>query len=91
MSKIKFQQTSLFAYQEVKPKIETRHEQVLSCFKKVFPCHLTNRQIAKLANLPINCITPRCLELRKKKMIEKARKDKDPETGRLSIFWKLKI
>lgn len=85
------QQISLFAYEEVKTKKQTRHEQIIRCFKKFYPNSLNNRQISELTGLPINCITPRVLELREIEpaIIEKQCECVDLKTGRPSIFWRL--
>ena len=88
-------QTSLFAYQEVQPKIGNRHQQILGCLAHISTLTLrticlNNGQISELTKLPINCVTPRVNELVKSGLIEQYKKAKDPETRRLAIFWKLK-
>jgi len=55
-------QTSLLAYKEIKPELGARQRQVF----EVILTHpgLCNREIAQILNLPINCVTGRCKELR---------------------------
>ena len=57
------QQTSLMAYDGVKPRIGNRQGQILECLREHGP--MTNKMISRKMGLPINCVTPRVLELRK--------------------------
>ncbi len=54
-------QTSLDAYNSVKPRIGDRHKQVADVLAIYGP--LADLDISMLANLPINCVTPRRGEL----------------------------
>ena len=81
-----YQQTSLFAYLHATQSITKRHEQILKCFTG--NNSLNNRQISELTKLPINCVTPRVIELRAAGHLEKAIQAKDLQTGRLTIFWR---
>lgn len=81
-----FQITSGLAYEEVLGKLGARHKLVMTCFS--FGEELNNRQISELSGLPINCITPRVKELRESGLIIESKKDYDPYTQRLTIFWK---
>lgn len=80
------QQTSLSAYESVKPELGQRQYEVLHAIKQAKEA--TNAMLAQKLNLPINCITPRTLELRHKGLVEESYKDKCPITGRTAIFWR---
>lgn len=65
-------------------KLGNRQTSVLHVIEQHFP--ITNRRIAELLNWPINTVTPRCLELRAKGKVMKAKTDMD--AGRRATFWK---
>jgi sugar-specific transcriptional regulator TrmB len=48
-----------------------------------------NTMISNYLNLPINCITPRINELRKKGLVRKDRIDICPYTKKQTIFWRV--
>lgn len=50
----------------------------------------TSTQIGNYLRLPINCITGRVMELRKKNLVVCAYDDACPITGRKAAFWSLK-
>ena len=63
------QTTSFLAYQEIKPKLNKRQDEVYTLLLRIgYP--RTNYEIAKALGRPINAITPRTLELREKGYIE---------------------
>ena len=63
------QQTSLSAYEEIKPKLAKRQAEVMwLLYRSKAP--LTNKEIAEILDRPINTITPRTNELVKKGLIE---------------------
>ena len=83
-------------------KIGIRQQQILDLFYGYdslsddwqFTIHnqgycINNRQIAEILNLPINSITPRVNELVKLGKLVEHKKDKDPVTNRLTIYWRL--
>ena len=80
-----YQQTSLFAYSEVKPELGVRQQQVLDVISK----HkgIDNLMIAQILKLPINSITPRVKELRQKGKVKEWGKKKSTLTGRTVIGW----
>ena len=80
------QQTSLEAYIWVKQHISRRQEQILKAFKGEL-WGMTNKRISKKTGLPINCVTPRVQELRKKGILEYARTT--TENGRKAMCWEL--
>ena len=48
-----------------------------------------NNQIAMFLGLPINVVTARVFELRKLGKLVEAKKERDPATNRLVIYWRL--
>lgn len=80
-------QTSLEAYKEVFPHLGERQSEVYNGLKKLR--YATNAMIAKYLNLPINCVTPRCQELRKKGLVQKSHTSNCPVTKGRAIFWRL--
>jgi hypothetical protein len=48
-----------------------------------------NRQIAQILKWPINCVTPRVLELRELGLVVLAGKRKDTFTGLTVMHWKV--
>jgi hypothetical protein len=66
------QQTSLTVFLEIKDKLMPMQKKIYDLFlEKQYNEGLTNIQISKILNKPINTITPRTLELRKKGLIIK--------------------
>lgn len=79
-------QTSMLAYFEnVKPSLNKKQKLVLEALEEIQPAN--NKQIAEHLGWPINCVTGRCLELRKKQQVTIAYIAKDL-TGRKCTFWK---
>jgi hypothetical protein len=81
------QQTSLQAYDEIKPELGKRQREVYMWLREHGPA--TNTMISQGMNLPINCITPRVVELREKKKVGVAYIQQDMITGRRAIFWQI--
>lgn len=82
------QQTSLETYfMAVKPNLGRRQHQVLEALEEICPAN--NQEIALHLGWPINSITPRVLELRKKGRVEEAYKQKNAQ-GRTTIYWQVK-
>ena len=81
--------TSLIAFSQIVESLGDRQMQVLKCIKEIGqPC--SNLQISKYLHLPINSITPRVLELRKKGIVMMDRVGDCEFTGRKVIYWKIK-
>lgn len=82
------QQTSLWAYQEIKSegKLGPLQERVLDFLKDYGAA--TNSEISERTGIKINVLTPRTKELREKGLVEEWKKDYCPITGRKVIFWK---
>lgn len=79
------QQTSLFAYAQIREELGERQQQVLDAITVFGP--LSNKDIAKRLHLDINSVTPRCLELRKKGLVELDRVDVGAG-GRKACYWR---
>lgn len=82
-------ETSLMAYDIILKDLGDRQTQVFNAFKKLE--FATNAMVAKEINLPINCVTGRCLELRKKFLLERSHISTCPITHGKAQFWKLKL
>ena len=79
--------TSLLAYDMILEDLADRQLQVFNGFKKLE--YATSAMVAKEINLPINCVTGRCLELRKKFLLERSHISTCPCTKNRAQFWKL--
>ena len=80
--------TSNLAYKEIKPSLGTRQTQVVTALKKMG--HATNSMLSHFLHLPINCITGRTNELRKKGIVIYSHTSWDPFTKNKCNYWKLK-
>lgn len=81
--------TSILAYQEIIESLGKRQIEVLKALKQIEPAN--NRIIAQFMHKPINCVTPRCQELRKKGLIKEERIDLDKVTNRQTIYWRTNL
>jgi len=79
------QETSIESYANLLESLGSRQLVVLTAISRIEPCN--NTQIAKFLNLPINCITGRVNELRKKRLVKLSKVDECPITSRKSMFW----
>lgn len=79
--------TSLEAYISILPSLGSRQLVVYETIKKLEYCN--NSMISKYLHLPINQITPRTNELRKKGLVKFSHTTTCPITRRKSKFWKL--
>ena len=82
-------ETSMLAFEQIQEDLGNRQLQVFNGFKKLE--FSTNAMVAKEINLPINCVTGRCLELRKKSLLERSHISTCPITRGRAQFWKLKL
>lgn len=82
------QQTSLDAYKDISPYLNTRQRVVLDAISSLEEAN--NLMISKFLSLPINLITPRVLELRIKGLVVESYRDLCPYTKRTTIFWRVK-
>jgi DNA-binding NarL/FixJ family response regulator len=83
------QQTSLMAYDEIRPSLQKREMEVLEVIKKA-RFGITNNEISKFLNLPINCITGRTNSLVKKKKVKNSGKRLCFYTKKMCIIWQEK-
>lgn len=82
------QKTSRNAYDEVKPSLGERQAMVLGVLTR--HANMTNTEIARELNVPINTITPRTHELRALGKVIEDCKRMCSVTGRTVIAWKLR-
>ena len=80
-------ETSLLAFEDIKKDLGRRQKLVYDCLKIIQPA--TNLMISQYLKLPINSITPRVKELRNLKLVGVAFQDRDLNTGRPSIYWRI--
>jgi ATP/maltotriose-dependent transcriptional regulator MalT len=80
------QQTSLMAYDEIRPSLQKREMEVLEVIKKA-KIGITNNEISHYLSLPINCITGRTNGLVKKGKVKNGGKRFDFFTKKLCIIW----
>jgi predicted ArsR family transcriptional regulator len=78
------QDTSLHSWYELQSKLGDRQKKVLDEIRKE---PSTNAEIAARLEWPINCVTPRCKELREMGLVEDAGKVKCKATGRTAHLW----
>ena len=78
---------SLEAYNNIKPELGDRQLLVYNALKKLEYC--TNTMISKELNLPINCVTPRVHELRKKNLVIRSHISTCPITRNHAQYWKI--
>lgn len=86
------EQTSLEAYKKIFPELGARQLLVYNAIKKLEYC--TNAMIARELKLPINTITPRTHELRKKNvggefLVVKSHVSRCPVTKNSAQYWKI--
>lgn len=83
------QETSKTAYIEIKPELGQRQEEVLNLIKDytLKGKNLTNTEIGKILERPINAITPRTNELVKLGLVKESEKRRCNVTGRTAIAW----
>lgn len=81
------QQTSLLAYAEVGVplRLARRYDQIL---RALGGQELSNTEIGLRCGLPINCVTPRVLELREKGDVVLAGKRRCRVSGRQVLTWR---
>lgn len=78
-------ETSLPAYWEAKISLNRKQQLVLGAIKALGICN--DRQLVEHLGWPINCITPRRLELQTLGKVREFRKQKDPVTKRQTSYW----
>jgi len=80
------QATTLESWIKIQPEIGRRQKQILDVLS-IKP--MSNREISKFTTLPINSITPRVHELRKKGLVKACGEVFDGQTKRNVIVWKV--
>lgn len=79
------QDTSLNAYMDISPVLAERQQRVYLALKANHP--MTNMELSQYLGWTINCVTPRVLELRKKKLVTDAGCRPCTVTGRWAWSW----
>lgn len=79
-------QTSLFAFEAVRQDLSERQRLVYHALDP--EVDYSNTEISRLINLPINCITPRVLELRQKGLLTQANTRQCKVTGKPVMTWR---
>jgi hypothetical protein len=81
------QETSLKAFREILPELGHRQLEVLRVIYNQVTAN--NNIISKILKLPINSVTPRVNELRKKGLVIMSTVSPCPFTGKSTIWWKI--
>ena len=79
------EQNSLIAFERIKPELPQRQLQVYLAIEDMG--FATNAMIAKYLHLPINCVTGRCLELRKYNLVVLSHQSWCPVTKGKANYW----
>jgi len=79
-------QTSLQAYNEITPKLGYKQRMVYSAIAEL-KSPVSNAELANLLLWPINCVTPRVLELRKAGLVVYAGTRICQITGHTAMVW----
>ena len=89
MTQTQMSYTSIKAYhEEIQPTLGKRQAQILEVLK-IFKS-VTNTELSKAIQWPINTVTPRIKELRDKGLVELASVRNCAITGRTAKAWRLK-
>jgi len=78
--------TSLLAFAKALENISTRQKQCLIILEELNEAN--NKMISESSGIPINVVTPRMNELKKKGLIQEIKLDVCPYTGRKTIFYR---
>jgi len=81
-------ETSLLAYEKVRPKLPKRRNQVLTALKELN--YATNSMIAEHLGWSINRVTPRVFELRQLNLVTISHISWCPVTKNKAKYWKIK-
>ena len=87
--KTKMRATSLQAFADIIPELCERQMFVLKGMKRLNK-PVSNLQLSRFLNLPINQCVPRVYELRKYGIIVLSKKDIDPITMKKVCYWEIK-
>lgn len=82
-------QTSLAAFESILPTLSGRRKQVLEAMEK--GSDYSFNELVRLIGLPINCITPRILELRKLGFVSRSGVRKCSVTGSEVYSWRREL
>jgi len=79
--------TSLLAYEKIRPELGSRQLEVFNALSELL--YATNTMIAKKVRLPINCVTGRIFELRKKGIVTLSHTSWCPITRNKAKYWRI--
>jgi len=79
--------TSLEAYENIRPELGSRQLEVYWALRELQ--YGTNTMIAKKLKLPINCVTGRIFELRKKGIVTLSHTSWCPITRNKAKYWRI--
>jgi len=80
---LRVRQTSLKAFEALQDHLGENQQAVLGVIVRFGPC--SNKDVARILGWPINCVTPRVLELRKKELVVEA--GSKVQDGRKALLW----
>jgi hypothetical protein len=80
-----YQETSRLAYESIKDNLGPRQRQIYDLIE-LNAAGMTNHEISQYSGLPINCVTPRVLELRQLDLVGSLGIKKDI-SGRPAVIW----
>ena len=81
--------TSIEAYTNIQPELGQRQLQVYKALR--YLQYATNSMISNYLNIPINCVTGRCKELREQGIVSKSHISWCPITKNRATYWKVNI
>lgn len=85
--KTKVRDTSIEAYNDIKPELNKRQAEVLGVIRRYGK--ISNRGIARILSLEINQVTGRVNELVKKGSVTTHEKGIDPQTKKTVHLWEI--
>lgn len=80
-------ETSLLAYANVLENLGERQRVVYKAILDLQEAN--NTMLSEHLNIPINCVTPRVNELRKRGVVRQAFKGICPITKKMTLFWRV--
>ena len=83
------QQTSLLAYKDIQSELPRRQRQVRD--ELALHTDMTNGELARALNIPINQVTPRVKELRTAGVVEFSQTRACQTTGKTCNAWRVRL
>jgi len=79
------QQTSLQSYQEILPDLGERQRVIYQAIRRYQP--VSNGDLSRILQIPINSVTPRVKELREKYLVIRVGTKRDRLTQKTVMMW----